>query len=250
MQKAVRDIVREIVDDATFRYLNDLNRRFYETVAIDFDATRQQAWAGWERLLPYLHAPLSILDIGCGNGRFGAFLAERIGKDRLRYVGLDSSAALLERASAALAGVDSRLEQRDILDLPPDAALGQFGLVAFFGVLHHIPGADRRLALLRALAGRVAPGGWLVWTEWRFLENPRLVERIVPWSEGAQVEAGDYLLDWRKGRQAELDPALRYCHAVDDAEHRRLVAATGLDVVAEYRADAANLYTVLWKTKT
>ena len=87
VQKAVRDIVREIVDDATFRYLNDLNRRFYETVAIDFDATRQQAWAGWERLLPYLHAPLSILDIGCGNGRFGAFLAERIGKDRLRYVG-------------------------------------------------------------------------------------------------------------------------------------------------------------------
>jgi len=59
-----------------------------------------------------------------------------------------------------------------------------------------------------------------------------------------QVEAGDYLLDWRRGERA-----LRYCHYVDDAEQAQLVAATGLKLVTQYRADGstgdANLYTVM-----
>ena len=138
-------------------------------------------------------------------------------------------------------------------------ALGQFDLVALFGVLHHIPGADRRLDLLRALGERVAPGGLLVFTEWLFYDDPRLRERIVDWAVDVQVEPGDYLLDWRRGVKSLTSPALRYCHAVDEAEHQRLVAATGLQPLAEYRADAGyrgvggnrggNLYTILINEK-
>jgi hypothetical protein len=115
-------------------------------------------------------------------------------------------------------------------------------LVALFGVLHHIPGAERRLDLLRRLAACVVPGGWLVFSEWHFYEDEHLRARILPWSDEMHVEAGDYLLDWRRGTVA-----LRYCHYVDDAEHARLVAATSLTPAAEYRADSANLYTVLQK---
>ncbi len=119
--------------------------------------------------------------------------------------------------------------------------------MALFGVLHHVPGAEQRAALLRALADRVAPGGILAFTEWRFADEPRFRERIVAWDAVAEygdlaVEPGDYLLDWRRGT-----PALRYCHHVDDAEHARLIAAAGLRQVAEYRADAANRYAILQK---
>lgn len=181
-----------------------------------------------------------MLDVGCGNGRFGVFLADRLGRDGLRYVGIDSSAALLDRARLALAGIDARLEQRDIVEKPPDESLGQFDLVALFGVLHHIPGAERRRSLLRGLAERVAPGGLLVFAEWRFMDEARFRERVVAWDAGTQVEPGDYLLDWRRGENT-----VRYCHHGDDAEHAQLVAATGMTTVAEYRADAANLYAVL-----
>jgi tRNA (uracil-5-)-methyltransferase TRM9 len=229
------------MDDSTFRALNDLNRRFYATVAEDFDATRQQPWEGWLRLREMVSARrLAALDVGCGNGRFGVYMADRL----TRYVGIDSSSALLAHARQALAAVDATLIERDLLTEPPDEALGTFDLVALFGVLHHVPGADRRLHLIRSLAERVAPGGWLVWTEWRFLDLPRFRERIVPWDGELQVEPGDYLLDWRRGANA-----LRYCHAVDDAEHARLVDAAGLTLVAEYRADAANVYTVLKREK-
>jgi SAM-dependent methyltransferase len=165
---------------------------------------------------------------------------EKFGAARIQYHGIDSSAALLDRAKSSLTAIDARLIQRDLVENPPDPSLGEFDLVALFGVLHHIPGADRRVSLLRSLAACVAPGGLLVFTEWRFYEVPALRERILAWDASLHVEPGDYLLDWRRGATA-----LRYCHDVDDAEHERLVAATGLTLVETFRADAANLYTIL-----
>src|SRR5437773_46351 len=75
-------ITEEPVDQVTIQRLNEINRAFYNRVAQDFDETRQQAWPGWDTLLSYLNAPLnaplSVLDVGCGNGRFGLFLAQRL----------------------------------------------------------------------------------------------------------------------------------------------------------------------------
>ncbi|MBK8029290.1 MAG: class I SAM-dependent methyltransferase [Chloroflexi bacterium] len=239
------------MDEVTVRRLNAINRQFYVTVADDFDATRGQAWVGWEKLIEHLqpHPPtpspggegeISVLDVGCGNGRFGVFLRDKLGA--IRYHGMDNSAALLDKARASLP--DAILEERDIVEHPPDA--GAYDLVVLFGVLHHLPGADRRLAFMRTLAERVAPGGWLVFTAWRFYEYPRFRDRVVPWEADLQVEAHDYLLDWRRGERA-----LRYCHYVDDAEAERLITATGLERVAQYRADGftgdVNLYVVLKK---
>lgn len=66
------------VNTITIQRLNAINREFYRVTAREFDQTRGAAWPGWERLLPYLHPPLSVLDVGCGNGRFGLFLREKV----------------------------------------------------------------------------------------------------------------------------------------------------------------------------
>lgn len=224
--------------------LNDLNRIFYQTTAQDFDQTRGRAWNGWKRLLPYLQAPLSVLDVGCGNGRFAVFLAEHAA-DMVRYEGLDNSPELLAYAQQALQGVNqlsATLRHYDLMvDALPDAS---YDLVVLFGVLHHIPGAQQRQDFLHRLAQRVAAGGILCFASWRFYEDERLRERIVPWEADWQVEAHDYLLDWRRGERA-----LRYCHYVDDAEQQALIHATGLEHLQTYRADGAddrlNCYSVL-----
>ncbi|MFN8371539.1 MAG: class I SAM-dependent methyltransferase [Anaerolineae bacterium] len=229
----------------TIARLNAINREFYRVTADEFDATRGQAWLGWERLLPLLtsdkrdpNVPLSVLDVGCGNGRFGVFLREH-GLNS-RYHGMDNSPALLDKARAALPS--AALELRDIVDNPPHT--GTYDLVVLFGVLHHIPGSVERQAFMRVLAQRVGAGGMLAFACWRFYEYERFRARVVPWSADLSVEAHDYLLDWRRGARA-----LRYCHYVDDAEHHALVAATGLREVQRYRADGedgqANQYSVL-----
>lgn len=226
------------MDEATVQYLNALNREFYRITANEFDATRGQPWPGWERLLPLLPSPLSVLDVGCGNGRFGVFLSQHV--EVLAYHGIDNNAVLLAHARQNLpVGV---FWEMDIVEQPPQT--GAYDLVALFGVMHHVPGAQRRQQLLRQLAERVAPGGLLAFACWRFYEFERFRQRIVPWPDTVQVEAHDYLLDWRRGERA-----LRYCHYVDDDEHAALVEASGLEEIATYRADGfsgtVNRYSIL-----
>ena len=236
-----------MMDQATRLRLNAINRDFYAATAGEFDATRGRAWQGWLRLLPVIAEPVeSALDIGCGNGRFALFLARRQ-RQPFVYHGVDSNARLLELARERLAHYPqarAALLQRDLVEQGPPALSTQ--LTALFGLLHHLPGAWHRRQLISRLAQLLRPGGTLVFTGWRFYEEPRFRRRIVPWGGDLAVERNDFLLDWRRGGRA-----LRYCHYIDDDEHAQLIAASGLSVAADFRADGAsgrlNRYTVLRK---
>ncbi|MEL6149620.1 MAG: class I SAM-dependent methyltransferase [Chloroflexota bacterium] len=229
--------------------LNRINKRFYEVTAAHFDATRQQPWPGWEQLLPHLPAerPLRVLDVGCGNGRFGLFLAERL-IGHIHYTGLDNNAALLDYARDALAAQENvTVTLREVDVVVTEGALapaGQFDVVVAFGVIHHVPGGKNRRRFVQQMAACVAPGRVMAFAAWRFMDNDRLRKRTVPMPDDLPHEPGDYLLDWKRG-----ETALRYCHFVDDAEHAQLVAATGLDDIVTYRADGhdgqTNKYSVL-----
>lgn len=240
----------------TIARLNAINRAFYATVADDFDQTRGSAWPGWQRVLPYLVTPLSVLDVGCGNARFALFLHEHLQSSNsalgtqhsappITYTGIDSSPALLAHAQNALASkpdLYATFEQRDIIENPPES--GEYDLVVLLGVLHHMPGYEQRQTFMRQLAQRVKSGGLLVFTAWRFYEYERFRERVTPWPDDIEVEPNDYLLDWRRG-----SVSLRYCHYTDDTEHDALVAASGLTEMDTYRADGqggtANRYSLL-----
>ncbi len=234
----------------TIQLLNQLNQQFYQTVANSFDETRARAWAGWEHLLPFLPArrPLQVLDIGCGNGRFGVFLHQHI--SHLFYMGMDSNSFLLARAAETLTehGIPHQLQQADLLaDYTPEKL--PLEVVVAFGVMHHIPGFAQRQAFLQKMMGWVAEDGILAVAFWTFYENERLRERIVAWDDpqvpadyqNLPLERHDYLLDWRREAQA-----LRYCHYVDEAEMTTLTA--GLQVVATYDADGSNRYVILRKS--
>lgn len=233
------------VDQATRTRLNQINQAFYARVAREFDATRRRAWPGWLQALSKTDSPIqSVIDIGCGNGRFALFLSERQ-PTSFDYTGIDSSQGLLSLARARLSRLEQvgiRLIEHDLVeDELPDM---QAQLVVLFGVLHHVPGFRQRRELLLRCAGLVAPGGHLIFAAWRFYEEERFRARVLPWDDDFSVEKNDFLLDWRRGESAR-----RYCHYVDDAEHDDLVAATGLSAKADFRADGAsgalNRYTVL-----
>jgi SAM-dependent methyltransferase len=199
----------------------------------------------------------SALDVGCGNGRFAGFLEERLA-ERLDYLGLDSSEALLEEASATHAAHPHiRFQQLELIDPPADRGLpaGPFELVALFGVLHHVPGFDAREALLGTLLSRLSESGRLVVTAWQFGAHERFRRRIVSfesYNETAtqkldpdELEPGDHLLRWRE------EALLRYCHYCDAAELERLLERLPVRVVdafsADGKSDDLNRYLILAK---
>ncbi len=233
------------VDQVTRTRLNQINQAFYAKAAEGFDQTRRRAWLGWTQALSITDSPIqSVIDIGCGNGRFALFLAGRQ-SSAFDYTGIDSSQVLLSLARERLSNLERvrlRLIEHDLVAHELPAMRAQ--LVVLFGLLHHVPGFAQRRELLACCAELLAPGGYLIFAAWRFYEEQRFRARILPWGSDYSVEKNDYLLDWRRGERA-----LRYCHYVDDAEHEDLVAATGLSVKADFRADGSsgrlNRYSVL-----
>ncbi len=234
----------------TILALNRINKEFYSQRVEEFVATRRRPWRGWLRLLEPLKEsedPLSVLDVGCGNGRFAMFLREHL-KKPFRYLGIEFSATALEHARKNLSEMVSvTLLEHDVTAhltdhlVPPDVPT-DFSLIALFGFLHHIPGDRTRKTLLIELARHLGPNGILVFSVWQFGRFERFRKKIVPWKDflagtetsidPGDLEPGDHILSW-----GDTDPAYRFCHFTDSEETSRLVSSLPLECVEVFSAD-------------
>jgi SAM-dependent methyltransferase len=236
----------------TILALNEINRRFYRTSAEAFSASRDYPWLGWERIVGGLpETPRSVLDVGCGNGRFGAYLAAWLGGE-FSYLGVDASAELLALArqrNDLPAG--ARLAECDVVADPEALPADRYSLVVAFALIHHVPSFDRRRELLSAMAERLEPGGRLAVSVWRFGAFERFRHKQVPFEppiRNADLEPGDVLLSF-----GEKPGAVRYCHFLDEEEIDRLLAAAALPCLDRFTADgreeALNDYRVLGRPR-
>ena len=233
----------------TLHALNQLNLAFYQAIAVDWSAHRTHAWPGFDKLLDLLPnaeagATLRVLDVGAGDGRFGAHLAQRAWTRRVEYLGLDASPALGATAQARKLGAGYRFAHFDFVTEEPATRLSndRFDLIVLFGVMHHVPSLALRQRLIAHLAQPLAPGGMLAMTFWRLAEDPRFERRILPWEQHnlrasrtvctADLEPGDTLLRW-----GNADAPPRYCHFADEAEIETLIACSGLPLMTRFRAD-------------
>lgn len=236
---------------STAARLIELNRRFYAEFGVDFSATRQRIQPGVRKLMENFRGDEHLLDLGCGNGELARSLA-RAGFHG-EYLGLDFSLPLLRAAESQPETFPARFLAADLTanwsaELRPAA----FDLVTCFASLHHIPSHALRLGILRQVLPLLAPGGRFIHSNWQFLNSEKLQARIQPWEtagfSAAEVDADDYLLDWRAGGLG-----LRYAHHFSALELSRLAAETGFRVVESFLSDGGNgrlgLYQV-WESAT
>jgi SAM-dependent methyltransferase len=196
---------------------------------------------GVTRLLGTLRGDESILDLGCGNGGLARALS-RLGHHG-SYLGLDFSLPLLGEAESYPFLFPAHFMQADLVEWNPvivkSSSPVHWSLITAFAVLHHIPSRDLRLNLLRQAHAVLASEGVFILSHWQFLSNPRLAARIQSWSAiglaEQDVDANDYLLDWRRGAKA-----LRYVHHFDEAELAELAAASGFGVHETFYSDGVN----------
>jgi SAM-dependent methyltransferase len=239
------------MNERTRLALNAINRDFYQRHAHAFSRTRAAPWPGWRRVLDHIpalprpNAPLSALDVGCGNGRFGRYLVESLGFAP-RYVGIDSSPQLLADARQALSELQALLLlEHDVVAAPeqqllPVEAGVDHDVAVLFGMLHHVPAAERRRALVAACAERLRPGGLLAVSFWQYAGRDRFDKKIVPWQwateryavDHAELEPGDQLLRWGSGLEAA-----RFCHFISPDEARALLSLQTLEPIETFEAD-------------
>jgi SAM-dependent methyltransferase/glycosyltransferase involved in cell wall biosynthesis len=118
-----------------------------------------------ERMLP--PGITDVLEVGCGQGAFGARLAQRY-----HYLGVEPDPTSYAVARQRVAAVAGDGEVRNIM--AADLGDAQFDLVCAFEVLEHI---EDDKAALTEWAGRLRPGGWLM------VSVPAHQRRYAPWDE-------------------------------------------------------------------
>ncbi|MDP1539257.1 MAG: class I SAM-dependent methyltransferase [Moraxellaceae bacterium] len=220
------------------KQLIELNRRFYDQFGDSFSATRQRLQPGVKKILATIRADESVLDLGCGNGHFLRELHGRGHKAAL--LGVDFSLPLLREAESA-PGVEFREADLSQLSVNSDQSLitVHWSLITAFATLHHIPSQETRLDILKTVKTWLKPDGKFILSNWQFLNSEKLKARIQPWSRvglsDGDVDAGDYLLDWRSGGEG-----LRYAHHFSAEELLGLAGQVGMRVEASFLSDGEN----------
>ncbi len=238
------------MDEQTVQRLNRLNERFYRVVAQDFDESRSNPWVGFAEVVKNAPStrPLRVLDLGCGNARFASYLSENL-EGEFEYTGIDSCPELIYAAETRLCGIltdnfrDFTLIQKDLLKLDELDGLANYDLICLFGVIHHIPGAETRRQLLRFCEQHLADESSLIaLAAWQAGDSDRLQKRRLPLPfdpedgqqpfEEGDFEAGDALLDWKRGAYA-----VRYVHHTSEEEVGEWESSLGLKRRLSYFAD-------------
>ncbi|HSQ38930.1 MAG TPA: class I SAM-dependent methyltransferase [Anaerolineales bacterium] len=226
------------MNSAVAARLIELNREFYTRFGDSFSATRHRIQPGVRCVLVMLGGDEDILDLGCGNGWFARELAER--GHRGAYLGVDFSLPLLRDAESYAGGFSAKFMQADLTKLSAFSgqlsAAGHWSLITAFATLHHIPSREIRIGVLKTVRQLLKPNGLFIHSNWQFMNSEKLKARIQPWDvaaiDGSEVDAGDYLLDWRNGGKG-----LRYVHHFDEAELSELAQATGFQVKDVFYSD-------------
>lgn len=217
--------------------LLQLNKQFYQTFALHFSAKRQKVQPGVSSILEGIPRWARVLDLGCGNGIVACELVRR--GFHGSYIGLEYVPQLLELARKSLEDqANFVFLERDLatLDWLRDLPKEEFDFILAFSVLHHLPGHKLRQRVLVQARELLSTSGQLALSVWQFLNSPRLRARLQAWEQVGltpeQVDAGDYLLDWREGGYG-----LRYVHHFDPAELTTLALECGYSVLKTFSSD-------------
>ena len=220
-----------------------INSHFYNSIASDFSCSRNFPWKGWNVALSKINLTkvknLNVLDLGCGNARFLAFLYKNIHSHTFEYLGIDNCAYLLKIAISKNQNLNPKFIKADIFNIG-NLPKNKFNLVVAFGVTHHIPELEHRKKWFRALATLVEKGGYLIVSFW----SPNSAKLIKPNIAG--LGAGDYLMGWGKTEY------LRFVHVFIDKELSSIVKIfknADFKLVAKFKSDikknSYNTYLVL-----
>ena len=197
------------MDNKTQAQLINLTSDFYSKVADSFSDTRQNAWAGWEKVMEAIDLPsnYSLLDVACGNLRFEKFLQE---KEQI-----PASAICVDNCAVLLPEDPPSFVKFHNIDLFSEKLTFQVDFAVRFGFMHHIPSFERRKNFLLMLMNNVSSSGYVALSFWQFMNDERIARKATNITQGCNfaIDDGDYLLGWK-----DRDDAYRYCHNFSDSE--------------------------------
>ena len=188
----------------------------YDAFATTFSNSRKNLkWPELEYIIDNIQKNryTSILDVGCGNGRFFT----EINNSKLiiqNYLGIDSSRGMIDEARTL--HPDNRFEvcsMSDMLYLEPWVL--SFDAILFLASFHHLASTEERIQVLRDTKKLLTKKGRIYMTNWNLRDQERYDE--------SHRGDGDY--DIKIGQYS------RYYHAFSIHELEELFIQAGFTLV-------------------
>ena len=266
METSSNKTYTQSISASTAEQLSRITSEFYTQQVQSFSATRQMPWQGWQQCLDAMPQLLagekpSVLDVGCGNLRFARFLRDEAGIVPAKYFAVDNCKSLVESGETNAQTPQVTFIELDVIKSLLDNTLSSrltvpaCDLVVAFGFLHHVPGAQKRIQLLRTLLEKTKPGRFVCISFWQFMNSQKLAAKAQKTTaqglhalgiDASELEEHDYLIGW----QDKAD-TWRYCHHFSQDELDELLGSLGSDVhvCAQFSADGKdnnlNRYVIL-----
>lgn len=198
----------------------------YDTIAEEFDNTRNYPWYEFEIYRELLKQGDKVLDLGCGNGR----LYESLKDFNIDYTGVDVSNELLKKAQLKFrkkSGLSTaKFKYGSFLDIPFKKKL--FDKIYCVASFHHIPSKKYRLMALENIKKVLKNDGTLVISVWN-LWQPRYRKYIYQsLFRLHKYDFADTFIPWSKSG------VMRYYHAFTKSEMRTLLAESGYYLIDDF----------------
>jgi len=203
----------------------------YDEIADHFAETRAYPWPEVEEFLTDCQVESASvgLDLGCGNGRHAALLAEEMET----VVALDVSRELLYSARERMDrdGWQAHRVQGDASQIP--LASGSVDIAVYVATLHHLPDRETRVQSLSELARVLGTGGQALVSAWSTAHDR---------FENRDSERGfDTTIDWTLPGGETIE---RFYHIYAPAEFDADLAESAL-TVEETFISSGNCYAVV-----
>lgn len=194
----------------------------YDQISEHFDKTRKHAWPEFKQFLPYIKDGDFVADIGCGNGRLFDYLAS---EKKIKYIGVDNSKGLLEKARK---NYEANFIEGELQNIPiDDNAVDTVAEIASF---HHLPNKELRIKALQEAHRILKNHGTLILTVWNLFQ-PKYKKYI--WkarikSLFTHYSPRDTFIPWAK---TGID---RYYYAFTERELSTLIENNGFKINKTY----------------
>ena len=186
----------------------------WDKIARDFDETRRYAW---KECIDFIKERDGFgIDIGCGNGRHLAIMAERG-----RAAGIDISFEMLKIARRKAR--NALLVQADAINMP--FRENTFDYALFIASLHNIKGRENRIRALKEMKRVMKEGGEgiiSVWAKWQDRWRRHFaIQALYKWRE-----LGDIYIPWKRGVKVE-----RFYHLYSMRELKKDIRKAGFEII-------------------
>lgn len=164
-------------------------KNVYESIAKDFDRTRNSHWGKVHEFISGLAPNSKMLDLGCGNGKYLSL------RDDLEIYALDNCEKLIQIVNNKFPKAKTWIG--DVSKTP--YASNYFDSIISIAVIHHLKNKARRLEMLSEIIRILKPNGYGLISAWATEQT--FTNTL---SKSIKInESNDWLIPWEDKKQSK-----------------------------------------------